>query len=497
MLICTPPGYHDMGPSELRKLEYPPYMWLRVAHVCRYWRSIALSYPALFTYVRISRSYAIVEEWLAHSGASPIYIIGMLNEYRRHWEQIVPHLSHTVDVNITLPSAMSESKPVSWPNCPLMKTVACTLSQDEDIPQGVSVLDTFLRCLPNLEHLTIRAEVSQARWARATIPQSLRQLEVNSWAFSEHDDLEDLVSTLDRLPNLQVLELRNLLWKLSDESTPPLLVPCIPSLKLSGHITPVTAIARSITCLNRLRISVEAIAGDLNENFSLFKTFFRVLSSSHQDLFKSLREVNLEVGSSELCRTLYVVNLKGWTSRAADGDMPLVDLSVHTDEREWTHTLMETLSDAFYPLLDHLECLNVILSPVEFDIDDVAFAASCCRQLNSLRFLKLSMERSLLYAFMSSIGSLHGDLMFPDLQSIYIMCHSLRGFSVGHVLRTREVLSRRKRRGGKQLDCLILVAVEARFGWMSREIEEELGVLKEMVGVLTVLGTEEEDSDEE
>lgn len=54
MLICTPQGYHTIHPFSARSLVHTPYEWLKVAHVCRYWRSIALSYPVLFEYVVLS-----------------------------------------------------------------------------------------------------------------------------------------------------------------------------------------------------------------------------------------------------------------------------------------------------------------------------------------------------------------------------------------------------------------------------------------------------------
>ncbi|KAK7686088.1 hypothetical protein QCA50_010900 [Cerrena zonata] len=503
MLICTPPGYHEMSMTASHDLDHPPYEWLKVAHVCRYWRSIALSHATLFAYVLLNRPLSksrteVAKEWLSHSGVAPIHTVGVLNENGPLWEPIIEHLPHIVNLDILLPNSQSE---VSWPVSPLMKTVSCKLPEDEETRQLESnILDKFLGCLQSLESLAIDTASCQAiDWTRSPLPPSLRKLKVRSWTVLDADDVNRLISMLAKLTSLGTLEMEKLLPLISDPIVGPELPvtkPTIRVLRLSGGIIPVITITKLIACSHIIQISIDTILGDDTENAALFRTFFETLASEYQTHFLSLRHAKLEVGWSRHRRT-YLVNFKGWPLRysCVNKESPSVDITVYAEDRGRLHELVNILCDTIYPSLDSLESLNIVLSHNNFDRDDEVIVTSCCHQLQGLRTLHLDAERSLLFAFMTSIGSRHGDILFPNLDSLHVICYNRRGFTAGHILRTRDLLTRRARRDAKPLEHLTLESIEEKEQWINTEIEEELEMLRELVGSLTIIGEGKGSSD--
>lgn len=239
-------------------------------------------------------------------------------------------------------------------------------------------------------------------------------------------------------------------------------------------------------CSRGIQISISTILRN-DTGLELFRTLFETLVSHHQVHFLALRlaELTISLVNNHMA---YLVNFKGYPLHATDKGSPSVNITVYCNDSGLTHELFEALCDTTYPFFDSLESLSVSLCPDSFGQRDGTLITSCCRQLSGLRSLHISAARPLLYAFMTLIGSRHGDLMFPDLASLQFICHDRQGYSVDHILRIRDALMRRGRRNAELLSCLTLKSIRKEDKWLVREIEEEIEILREMVGTLTILG---------
>lgn len=56
-------GYH----------RHPPYAWLKIAHVCHYWREVAIQTPSLWSYITLTR-LECVKEMIMRSKEAPLSI---------------------------------------------------------------------------------------------------------------------------------------------------------------------------------------------------------------------------------------------------------------------------------------------------------------------------------------------------------------------------------------------------------------------------------------
>ena len=66
--------YDRIAPASCSDAAIGPYTWLRVTHVCAYWRAVALANPLLWSHVVLVRSVPCVEAVLARSSQAPLTV---------------------------------------------------------------------------------------------------------------------------------------------------------------------------------------------------------------------------------------------------------------------------------------------------------------------------------------------------------------------------------------------------------------------------------------
>lgn len=499
MLLCTPAGYHENAEMSY---DYTPYAWLKLAHVCRHWRSIVLGHSWLFRYIHLRgalHSVELIGEWLAHSSEAPLYFVGTLKREDPSWNTILPHLSHTVHVDIVLSPTSDPEENITWPVCPLMKSVCCTVAVDEDEEQTIPYrLEKFLNCPPNLEKLTIDLAKSSVKWNALNLPSPLKRFSILSWKPQEANDLKDLVSVLRTLPCLEVLEIESAAVPAPvtplDIPDTAVIIPSLRTLRLSGMTELMWFILQSISCLHGFHLTVQSISG-----------LPQLLNSNEyvQPLFESLLGVKLHLYRNPETGN-HAIRFEGWSADVLEGAEPNAkdayqtspSLSISIEEEDHIQAIetVEILCHAIYPLLRRLEWMKIVLDEEHFDGDDQEIMISVCRQLKSLRRLHVSADHSLLFAFLKVFSSRHDDFIFPQLQSLRIICFHNEGFKVSHLLRIRDALRIRARKAVEPLEELILESAEPREDWFDLERREELELVKDMVGKVQLVDTENSDS---
>ncbi|KAK7681517.1 hypothetical protein QCA50_015249 [Cerrena zonata] len=193
--ICVGSGYYGV-------LKYNS--WLIVAHVCRYWRNIALSTPRLFTYIQIpTRVPARNSEFLRLSKNAPLHMIvdGSFDNPRRQAEYTL-HLPHTRVLNFLERPQWNE-----WPVCPMLSLFTCRHQRTED-EEGVVWFDHSLdKIMPNLIDLQIDVSILGDYWPSSPLPHKLQTLTLIHESHHTSGTLNELMQTLANLPYLRDLTL--------------------------------------------------------------------------------------------------------------------------------------------------------------------------------------------------------------------------------------------------------------------------------------------------
>ncbi|TFY64321.1 hypothetical protein EVJ58_g2690 [Rhodofomes roseus] len=123
-----------------------PYSWIRVSHVCRHWRAVALNCPALWGNLTVTKQREWMEEVLGRSKKAPLYV--------------------SVDISMSLPMGLSAT---FYPrvNSPQEDSLASILSHTARIrslslgskgPLSERILRLLDGPAPLLETLTMRFE---------------------------------------------------------------------------------------------------------------------------------------------------------------------------------------------------------------------------------------------------------------------------------------------------------------------------------------------------
>ena len=186
--------------------------WLKVALVCRYWRSLTVSFSELFSFVDIGSSYVSttqsIPRWLDLSGLAPLYL-SFRNFNKTTVALISPCVSRITGMRIVDYQARSFK---TLPIFQATRSLTC-IKQRYGTPADES--QKLFTHFPNLQHLHFcyKGEMRALPW---TLPfPSLTYLSLSYTSISDHM----FVTMLQLLPSLQTLELQ--LETETDESQEP------------------------------------------------------------------------------------------------------------------------------------------------------------------------------------------------------------------------------------------------------------------------------------
>lgn len=193
--------------------NHRPYAWLRITHVCRYWRDVALSSPRVWSTIVVTGS-SCVNEMLARSKKVPLEVyagtsisrVGMKENIRTVLQQMdrIRRLELHYSPYLTpddIPSA-----------APLLKTLVIKgVDQTGMSSPTTSFLKTFEDCdIPGLECLEI--VFSKMLWTSPLLRPTLTSL---VFGYSRdaviNASLPSILKALEGMPLLQHLDLQNVL----------------------------------------------------------------------------------------------------------------------------------------------------------------------------------------------------------------------------------------------------------------------------------------------
>ncbi|KAK7685748.1 hypothetical protein QCA50_011094 [Cerrena zonata] len=194
-----------------------PYRWYRVASVCRYWHSVALSMTELFTYVDLTRPKShLTSKWLARSRQAPLRIVGRLTCTNNRWKAALPHLQRVVSLRVY--TQLYSRFPLG-PTLPNLKSLSYTYMEPHNPQPSDEALKGLLDRSPNLESLAIHLRKGGgSAWMSHISHRFLTRLRIYGWQgrsvpwqSNEEENREGglsfLVPLIRRLPQLDVLEL--------------------------------------------------------------------------------------------------------------------------------------------------------------------------------------------------------------------------------------------------------------------------------------------------
>ncbi|KAK7676474.1 hypothetical protein QCA50_020548 [Cerrena zonata] len=297
------------------------YGWLRVAHVCRYWRDVMVAHPRLFSCIRIpTREPCHLTEIVRLSAASELklHIACTKSDHpglRPCWEAVDHLLPRTRHLK------MDVEAPDIWPHCPRMVSFIWMTNG----PFEASKVHSVIASMPNLLRFSSATKTLGAEWLKLPLATTLTELRldhtVERQCNASLNELGKLLATLTSLKTLDFQMLREFDYSLPTStpvSCPPL--PHLTTLRLSGVATGVK---------NVLRLPFRATMVDISAGAGHNHGHLVLLPIS---LVELLRRDSPDHPKSELCTcTMFLVrsnnrwnvNIHAWDEgRVPDRDTP-------------------------------------------------------------------------------------------------------------------------------------------------------------------------------
>lgn len=228
----------------------PFHSWLRVVHVCRAWRNIALATPLLFSHIEVLGDGPSLrtKEFLRISNRTPLHIrVHPEDRYLNNWEPCIPHLPRVRTLELhEIP------RKTKWPVCPMLTSL--TFAMRNAAPSSIQI---FCDVMPNLQCLSSHVSNLGRGWLSTIFPHTLQTLRI------AHDDdlhfgtMAELIQQLVSLPHLENLDL----WCMDSNNyalstiRSDLQIRHLNSLRLTGHSSSVIAILHHVRSFNRVHVS--------------------------------------------------------------------------------------------------------------------------------------------------------------------------------------------------------------------------------------------------
>ena len=220
--LCLP-GIPSLGgkPSQSRAR-------LRISHVCRQWRAIALNQPQLWSHINFDAvSLAGATEILARAKSVPLYLEKKVSgqDNRRHefglfLKEVQARLSHTRHLSIRTEVAELDGticqELLSLESAPTLEYLSLSLREDENrIQEGIALRRIFIPDIQVINTLfggsTPRLSCLKLcncaiRW-NSPLLKGLKHLEIVAHRPMERPTLANWLDALDEIPQLKTLTL--------------------------------------------------------------------------------------------------------------------------------------------------------------------------------------------------------------------------------------------------------------------------------------------------
>ncbi|KAK7688964.1 hypothetical protein QCA50_007655 [Cerrena zonata] len=336
------------------KLQFDKYYWMKITHVCRYWRDVALSFPRLFSDIHFpTRDHHKFEELIRLSDTTPLTL--HVDDYysddedgSRSWEAIAPHLSRTRSLLMRIIPPLG----TSWPYCPQMASLAWKVPPDADPFRSKDAVHSALVCMPNLRSLTSNIYILGAVWFKMPFASTLTSLEIchNRCSSPSLEELGAALSVLTSLTTLILEGVRKGCYKLSTSShvsCPQL--PHLQLLRLHGIDTEVANILKLPfrSAAIGMKLNADGYYTDGVALMSIYSRLTTILQGGPQGMLnREIRVCRINIRCSDFQRT---VQIKIWEGdQVAYPEPPVLDFFFDYPSRNPQTSL------SFFELYDRL-----------------------------------------------------------------------------------------------------------------------------------------------
>ncbi|KAF7430839.1 hypothetical protein PC9H_006553 [Pleurotus ostreatus] len=183
--------------------------WIKVSHVCQHWRAVALDSPRLWTNIVLSRP-KWTREMLKRSKMAPLDIKADLSFLTPRLLEVarlmMKQIHRTRSLNITANhSTLNTIFAGLQGDAPLLRSLNVHDSQRHGLLPTDTLSVPFAMKAPRLQHLELLQ--CNVEW-NSPFPRSLTHFKLRD---ATPPPMEDLLSALQAMPYLEVLELQNIL----------------------------------------------------------------------------------------------------------------------------------------------------------------------------------------------------------------------------------------------------------------------------------------------
>ncbi|CAL1706662.1 unnamed protein product [Somion occarium] len=409
------------------------YSWIKVAHVCRYWRAVALASPSLFSSIDVVRlkDPGQLDAWLRFSKQA-LLDVRIAESYGYAWPKIFPEITRIRSLHIYIISK-SPVCTTQWPTCPQMislfweKEVSFPVQLDDSTP-----ID-FHRTFPNLQSLDVRMKMIQRSCGKYLLPASLRILKITE----EHSDhigtLRDWLLTFEALPALEILELSGIAdFAFSTAPVPTIVrLPRLGSLTLTRFgIIPGYSLLQHLSWVHNIRLELDFQAS-LESAKHLISPFARMLQLRllsfpplplrTGEIYARIAPGLLAFAASTLVQKFRIGGTSGFFTEPREIEV-LIDIK-HPMESQSISDL-PNVAEAFHTAcapvvseVDHLVIDLAVRGNLELNIG-IHKIASGLQNVVSLQY-KLCWDHHALYELLSPSAT--DSIVFPKLNKLWIV----------------------------------------------------------------------------
>ena len=455
---------------DMLPLSAKPYLWIKLAHVCRYWRGVVLSHAALFTYVRATEMMYrkqhrdFLRDYLSISGQSPLDVDGELVWHDPHpesiWWLLVPKLHRLASLQLRLSPFINFLN--EWPVCPTTKEFTCHIYEHPYIPtpQICPSLQQILMLLPNLERLTINFSTAfQTTFPAIPLP-FLAYLSIHRMQYIP----DRFVEALKLLPCLQSLKITEMYTTEGMEIDPELWTPLsdamprLHDLEVSSYYLP------AISSLMQLLPDVNTLNIDFTQEAFRDEASFGQLGLILSKQLGAIQALDLRFWND------HTIQMVGWDIRniAAQSENICIihfDFPFHAAAPRFRARTTTLLTNLFCQMIN-VQSLKITLPSDDavhhdLNLDPILYQAAVYFQ--ELRLLSLSSPSDDWACFSQLAYALAGETEpgnyhhgFPRLQELYLSFKLAFSPAMATLLE-RVLLSRAGERTVAKIECIWLI----------------------------------------
>ncbi|THU87968.1 hypothetical protein K435DRAFT_324107 [Dendrothele bispora CBS 962.96] len=234
-MLCVTPNENQAAISPRYR-----WSWIKVSHICRHWRYVALECRCLWSCPDFSKP-AWIPEMLKRSRMAPITIrvtdesplgIRTMNAVNTALE----HLSRVEELTLsTLQISIQKVLPAMNRSAPRLHTLCLSASDPAHWASPAVVLqkDFMKGDTPSLTHLELKD--FHLPW-NSPLLTNLTCLKLFQSDSSSSPTLEEFVETLSRMPGLETLELKNVLPTETVSSSQEVILSHLRNIRLEGKV---------------------------------------------------------------------------------------------------------------------------------------------------------------------------------------------------------------------------------------------------------------------